>query len=215
MIIPPLIIHEKTIGSASVKEIRKDVFTLSVDGQVWMQHSLKNYRQIFQQLLEIKIGKGKCALTGLGFGFLALILAKKEDVSSVTVYELNKDVISMFYYFCKENNISNNIMQKINIIEQDANTITDQNYDCGLFDHFELEEFDYIIDCVKTLSYNNNFNTVWFWPAGGIYFDWCDKENKPVDCNSLEEFINFINIKNCFKEINPLTHYFATTGYVR
>jgi len=179
-----------------------------------MSHNLRDFRTIYQQLLEYKIGKGKCAVTGLGFGFLTLLLAKKEDVISVTVYEMNSDVIKLFYYFCENNNISNQIMQKINIIKQDANTIINQDYDYGLFDHFEMENADYILNCVRNLSLNNNFKTIWFWPAGGIYTTWCKNTNRPVDCESLEKFISNINIRNCFKDVTPLTHYFATTGYI-
>lgn len=213
MITPPLTYREVTIGNATLKKNSKGTFVLTVDDNVWMTLSPGHYSQLYQQLLEYEIGEGSCLITGLGLGGITLLLAKKSNVTHVTVYEKNTDIIKLFYYFCEINNISQEVLNKISIIEQDANTIKDQAFDYGFFDHFELETGSYIIECVRNISLNNNIKKIWFWPIGDMYLKWCINMDRTIDYTSLNEYINIINIKNIFNDINPLTHYFAITGY--
>ena len=62
----------------------------------------------------------------------------------------------MFYYFCYKNSVPYFILQKIKIIEQNADNVTGQNYNCGFLDHFEYESEAIILNKVRSISNNNN-----------------------------------------------------------
>ena len=215
MIIPPLEFHEITIDTAELKaSYNSKLYTLYVDNKRWMTYDMTTYQQIYQLQLEFETGVGHIVLTGLGLGILTILLAKKPSVESVTVYELNESVIKLFYFFCNKNKIPKCILDKIKIINQDANSFNNQTFDYGFLDHYELETPGEIIDSVKSISVRNNIKNVWFWPLRGFYVQWAKGTGNDLNYISLNKFIKEeVNIKNLYSNFTPLTHYFAIAGY--
>lgn len=83
----------------------------------------------------IKEAKGKVCLCGCGLGYVAYMLSLKEDVESVTVVELNPNIIEMFqtYILPQFKN-----KDKINIIEVDAIDYL-KNTDLSSFDYVNVD----------------------------------------------------------------------------
>lgn len=85
---------------------------------------------------EINEAKGKVITFGLGLGYYAYMVSNKDDVSSVTIIEKSKDVISLF----KEHILPQfPNKDKIKIVEADAflyaeNTMPSENYDYAFVD---------------------------------------------------------------------------------
>ena len=79
---------------------------------------------------DIEAAKGKVITYGLGLGYYAFMASEKEEVESVTVVEMNRDVISLF---------KRNILpqfpnkEKIRIIEADAFAFIEKQED-GIYD---------------------------------------------------------------------------------
>ena len=79
---------------------------------------------------DIEAAKGKVITYGLGLGYYAFMASEKEEVESVTIVEMNRDVISLF---------KRNILpqfpnkEKIRIIEADAFAFIEKQED-GIYD---------------------------------------------------------------------------------
>lgn len=90
--------------------IEKDILELHGPDHVWMRLSPL---EIQGSYFPIKRAKGKVGIVGLGLGYVVEEMAKKKEVQEVIVYEINKDVIDLYYSNFNKNN-------KIKIINIDA-----------------------------------------------------------------------------------------------
>lgn len=68
----------------------------------------------------IRAAAGNCVIMGLGMGWVAINMALKKEVDSVTVIELDPDVIDLFYTSGALDGLNREIIDKIEIINTDA-----------------------------------------------------------------------------------------------
>lgn len=80
----------------------------------------------------IERAKGKVGIVGLGLGYVAQEMAKKEEVDEVIVYEISKDVIDLYNCNFKYN-------PKITIINKDAFEAESEEFDFFYADIYEYK----------------------------------------------------------------------------
>lgn len=97
--------------------------------KVWMRLSPMEIEGSYQFL---KLAEGRVGVVGLGLGYVAQELAKKEDVSEVVVYEISEEVIELYNKNFKEN-------KKIKIINEDAFLEKGESYDWFFVDIYEYK----------------------------------------------------------------------------
>jgi hypothetical protein len=105
----------------------KLVHQLCEEGSVWMSDMLCEIRQMEEAIKKLQ-PKGRVLVGGLGLGIVALMLARKRNVTSVDVVELEQDVIDL----CDPKH------PRIRVIQGDiyryANDLESWNYDAAFFD---------------------------------------------------------------------------------
>lgn len=173
----------------------KKVLILYNDNVQWCSYDTQTREEIKEQFVEINLAHGRVVTTGLGFGFVQTILAQKEDVREVIVYEKNSDVIEMFKIFAETSNFNTD---KIKIINEDANNIRGIECDWLIMDHFEGQHQPHweILDYVRELSNHNNPQNVWFWPILNLYHVFCMKKQLPICNYSFNYFSRKLRVKN-------------------
>lgn len=140
-----------------------ETFILRHKGIQWMGSD--KYFICSKDLLhsQYEVAYGDVLITGLGFGILTKALAKKPGVSSVTVLELNQDVIDMYL-------ASNELEDNVTIIQADASTYqSDKKYDCLLPDHYELQGIDWVISDMRDLAKRIKHDVYWPWSIEEIF----------------------------------------------
>jgi len=188
------------VGNTELKKIR-NTFSLHDINQKWMGYNLENkenkendwqaHWQAREFFIELELAYGKCVTSGLGLGVIQTLLAEKDNVTEVIVYEKNPDVIEMFKILAEKSNIDTS---KIVIINEDANNIKNITCDCLFLDHFEYEPFSEIEETVKRIASQNTINIVWFWPAWRVFSLYCIDTNKEINENSFLEWTSTLNI---------------------
>lgn len=78
-----------------------------------------------------KYAKGKVGVVGLGLGYVVQELLKKDDVEEIVVYEIEKDIIDLYYLNFPKN-------KKVKIINEDAYKTQSRE-----FDYFYVDIYDY------------------------------------------------------------------------
>ena len=99
--------------------IENDILELNGENHQWMR--LTPF-EIEGTYFSIKRAKGKVGIAGLGLGYTAQEIAKKAIVKEVVVYELNKEIIDLYYKSFAEN-------EKIKIIHGDAFEAESEEFD--------------------------------------------------------------------------------------
>lgn len=110
--------------------------------RVWMRLSPKEIEGSYEI---IKFAKGKVGVVGLGLGYVAQELAKKEDVNEVVVYEISEEVVELYRRNFGEN-------PKIKIIVGDAFKAKKQR-----FDYFYVDIYEYKLS-LKVVEDYKHFN---------------------------------------------------------
>lgn len=154
-----------TYGKAKIFESKDGLsYFLHYDGTQWMG-TYKDFSDSFDNLYsQYDLAYGNVLITGLGFGIIAMALAQKESVKSVTVIEKEKDIIDAFLQ-------SNELNKKIKIINADATTYeSDQHYDCLLPDHYELQPIEWKIKDMNSLANRISHDVFWPWSIESIFF---------------------------------------------
>ncbi|MBQ6820410.1 MAG: hypothetical protein IJO26_03845 [Clostridium sp.] len=133
--------------------INHTILELHGPNNIWMRISPL---EIQSSYMFIKYAKGKVGVVGLGLGFVAQELAKKPSVKEVIVYEVEKDVIDLYYSNFDEN-------KKIKIINKDAFK-ADSNY----FDYFFVDIYEYklekrVVEDYVALNRLHNIKEYLFW----------------------------------------------------
>ena len=112
-------------GEAGFFKERMTFPVILENNRVWMSVVPSEIRSMEK---DIEAAKGKVITYGLGLGYYAFMASEKEEVESVTVVEMNRDVISLF---------KRNILpqfpnkEKIRIIEADAFAFIEKQEDGG------------------------------------------------------------------------------------
>ena len=194
MIKSPLQYFPIAIGDYTLKYNEKtNEFSLLEKNQGWMGYNQNSFWQSSEFYIEIEQAYGVCLTTGLGMGILQSHLCLKNKVSKVIVYEKSKDLIEMFYEIVKFNNFD---ISKLEIRNDNADLIKNQNCECLFFDHFEAESEEHITKVVRNLSINNYAAIVWYWPAAAHFIKYANNKNKPLDNNTYELWKNYTGIQN-------------------
>ena len=90
----------------------KNVPILFIDGKLWMSLTPM---EIESHFMPISLATGHVGVGGLGLGYYTQRILQKEAVESVTVYELDQNVIDFYYENFGED-------EKLTIIKQDVRT---------------------------------------------------------------------------------------------
>lgn len=119
----------------------------------------------------IKEAKGNVLLLGLGLGYAAYMISQKEDVQSVTVVELDKNVIDLFnsYLLCQFPN-----KDKIKIVNADGIEYL-RNNDLNQFDYVNLDIWMNVEDMLPT--YLKALPIDYSYPNVKFSY-WCEKSLK-------------------------------------
>lgn len=120
--------------------------------------SLKTLREYKEQYSSYDLAYGDVLMSGWGFGLAPCWIAGKPGVRSVTVIELNTQVVEIFK---RNNTIPNNVK----ILYDDIKTYkTQDKYDCMFLDHFPDHDrspvFNEVAQIVKNIP---NHDVLWFW----------------------------------------------------
>ena len=156
-LLPDIVIKEGTSNNVSIVD-DNGTWRLYGDGVQFMQLVTKSNREIKELYSSFDLAYGDVLITGLGFGIIALWVANKPEVKSVTVIENSQDVIDLFL-------ANNKLPNNVKIILDDADTYTtDKHYDCLLLDHFkdgQVRKFTYAR--VQNVAKNIPHDLFWFW----------------------------------------------------
>lgn len=137
-------------NSGSYKIVKKECNDNIIDGYLYKRESDKKesviellnndnlvmrlgHKEIESTFQIIKYARGKVGIVGLGLGYAAQEMAKKDEVTEVIVYEISSDVIKLY-----RNNFGEN--EKIKIIQGDAFKAEKQS-----FDYFYVDIYNYVL----------------------------------------------------------------------
>ncbi len=187
------------IGSAEVREYPTGNFSLYVDNVEWMDYDVNDHFSAREQFFEINIAYGHVLVTGLGLGVRESILLSKPEVSKITIIEKNRDVIEIFNTLCIESNIN---LEKVEILNIDAEFLEDFQVDCIFLDHYEHEYIEEIEKSVRSISKKNQCSKLWFWKAWVSYFIWIIEKRENIDYQNFQLWCNNINIDNLERDVN-------------
>lgn len=148
-----------TVGSARLYKNDGNWYELTVNGNRWFRYDYKYQTTVRELNSSYDIAYGHCVLSGLGLGILPALLLQKPEVKSITVYEISEDVIKL-------NKIIGFVdLNKITVINKPIEEAGNIKCDCLLLDHYELESEKYIVNNMKTITNNINYDKIWFWKA--------------------------------------------------
>lgn len=156
--LPEICIEEDQINDFKISKVNNNTFILSNKDKQLMTYGKWHNIQAKEFYSSYDLANGNVALSGLGFGILALWIANKPEVESVTVFESSQEIIHMFL---KQNICPHNLK----IICADINEIvTDEHYDCLFLDHYELEDSLTKYTNMATICDNiPNHDIFWAW----------------------------------------------------
>ena len=112
--------------------------------------------EIESSYMFIKKAKGKVGIVGLGLGYVAWELSKKEDVEEIIVYEIEKDVIDLYYLNFPTN-------EKIKIINEDAYKAKKRNFDYFYVDIYEYKFTYKVVEDYEIFNNIHNIKEYLFW----------------------------------------------------
>lgn len=154
--LPKFNIKESFSGTAKII-YKEGSFFLYNNDHKWMSFTENDQHQIAEFYSQYDQAYGDVLLSGLGFGILPIWLSNKPEVTSVTVVEVSQDVIDLFL-------LSNNISNKINIINQNIlNFTTEKKYDCLFLDHYENEDWAFKLKNIQEICNKIDHDVFWAW----------------------------------------------------
>ena len=191
-----------TIGNARLFKNKYDNYELTVNGHQWLAYNHKYQTSVKEFNSSYDVAYGHCVLSGLGLGILPALLLQKPEVKSITVYEINEDLI-------KINKIVGFVdLSKINVINKPIEEVSNIRCDCLLLDHYEFETEKFILNNMKTITNNINYDKIWFWKAE--YFILLNYLNSDLNLNDSyrQWLVKFNEIpKLAILDINKLKYY--------
>jgi hypothetical protein len=155
-----------TYGEVDILLIQNDTsYLLERQGIPWMCTDIDCLYAKDTSYSQYDLAYGNVLVTGLGFGILAKALSEKPEVDSVTVIEIEQDVIDAFLSH-------NTLNSKVSIIKGDATTYTsDLKYDCLLPDHYESQSMSWRIKDMNAISDRVKHDVFWPWSIEEIFLD--------------------------------------------
>ncbi|WP_195264977.1 MULTISPECIES: hypothetical protein [unclassified Clostridium] len=135
------------------ENIDLNILELHGPNNIWMKISPL---EIESSYMFIKYAKGRVGVVGLGLGYVVQELAKKEDVTEIVVYEIEKDIIDLY---CS--NFENNL--KIKIINEDAYKVTGESFDFFYVDIYEYKLTEQVVDDYVKFNKLHNIEEYLFW----------------------------------------------------
>jgi hypothetical protein len=171
--LPSFNIKESVLNNAEIT-YKDGTYFLYNDNNKWMTFTESNSHQIAEFYSSYDQSYGDVFVSGLGFGILPLWLCNKPEVTSVTVIEISQDVIDLFL-------LSNNIPEKMNIINKDiSNFTTEKKYNSLLLDHYEGRDYAHMLKDMEQICNKISHDSFWAWSLEMAYlsefFDINDKD---------------------------------------
>jgi len=129
--------------------------------ETWMSLSPQ---EMESQEPAIQYAAGHTVIMGLGLGWLALNAAFNENVSQVTVIELDRDIIRLFNRSGAMDPVPKKIRQKIHIIHGDALKWTSKKpVDFLYADIWQSFAEDGVLDDLQRMQTNLHAELIYFW----------------------------------------------------
>lgn len=136
--------------------------------KVWMSPAVSEFLSMSDG---INKGHGKCLTLGLGIGVIPYLWSLKDDVESITIVEVNKDVIDLFEECIKP---QFNTDKEIEIINGNAfdyyNKEFLDNFDYVYVDFWESSE-DGLKSYIKLMEKKVNYHNINYWIEDSILCD--------------------------------------------
>lgn len=136
--------------------------------KVWMSPAISEMESMKEGIAK---GHGKCLAMGLGIGFLPYLWLLKDEVESVTVVEINKEVIDLFERYIRP---QFKINKKLEIIHGNAFDYYNENFP-NQFDYVYVDFWESTEDglefYIKLMEKNVNLPHVDYWIEDSILFD--------------------------------------------
>ena len=123
-----------------------NILELHAPNHVWMRLTPLEIQGAY---FAIKMAKGKVGVVGLGLGYVVEEMAKKPEVEEITVYEISKEIIELYYENFPKNS-------KINIICCDAYNAESKEFDFFYADIYEYKLTSQIVDDYKKFNELHN-----------------------------------------------------------
>ena len=123
-----------------------NILELHAPNHVWMRLTPLEIQGAY---FAIKMAKGKVGVVGLGLGYVVEEMAKKPEVEEITVYEISKEIIELYYENFPKNS-------KINIICCDAYNAERKEFDFFYADIYEYKLTSQIVDDYKKFNELHN-----------------------------------------------------------
>ena len=169
----------------------EELYYMHYKGILWMSTDKDFMDSRNTSYSQYDLAYGKVLLTGLGFGILAKALSEKPEVTSVTVVELNQEVIDAFL-------LHNTLNSKVTIVLGDASTFSsDIKYDCLLPDHYETQGFDWRIRDMNNLAKRVKHDLYWPWSIEGLFLLY--KIYPHLDYKSLDQSTKLLEVSKRWK----------------
>lgn len=149
----------------------EEAYYLSHKGIPWMgtDISFTHAKDTLQS--QYDLAYGNVLLTGLGFGISAKAISEKPEVTSVTVIEINQDIVDAFF-------AHNTFNEKVKVILADATSYSsDIKYDCLLPDHYEGQDSDWKFKDMNDLAKRIKHDVYWPWSIEDLFLI----KNYPTD----------------------------------
>jgi len=152
-------------GDTEIVSRGDNIFQLEVNRTKMMWEDFTYLQSLKEFAEQIEIAEGAVICTGLGFLLREAELLKKKEVKSVTVIEINQDVIDI------QNELNPKIMNQLNVICADADTYKGE-CDTLLLDHWAdpapnedtKEWLKKINTRVESICKNIKHKKMAFWP---------------------------------------------------
>ena len=182
--LPKVKVKEDSRNNVDIQKIQydKDVFlyTLYLNGRQENTMLTAGNKVAKEQYSSYDLAYGNVLISGLGFGLLALWLAKKPEVKTIKVIEISQDVVDMFL---ENNSLPDNVIIEVADMEKYK---SNEKYDCILLDHYEGNGNNWKIRSIQKVANNiPNHDVLWFWSIEDVYVQKCyegliaDRINKP------------------------------------
>lgn len=135
------------------ENIDLSILELHGPNNIWMKISPL---EIESSYMFIKYATGKVGVVGLGLGYVVQELAKKDDVTEVIVYEIEKDIVDLYY-----TNFGDN--PKIKVINEDTYKVTGERFDFFYVDIYEYKLTKQVVDDYNKFNELHDIKEYLFW----------------------------------------------------
>ena len=137
------------------KKEKLDINILELHGpnNIWMRISPM---EIESSYMFIKQAKRKIGIVGLGLGYVVQELLKKKEVEEIIVYEIEKDVIDLYYSNFPKN-------KKVKIINEDAYKAKGREFDYFYVDIYEYNFSYKVVEDYEKFSKIHKIQEYLFW----------------------------------------------------